>query len=78
MSSGNVLLGVIAGLAAGAVIGILFAPAKGKDTRKKITKKSEDLMDDIKEKFDDVLESISEKYQEVKEEVSDIKEKAKS
>lgn len=36
MSSGKVVLGMLAGLAAGAVLGILFAPEKGSKTRRKI------------------------------------------
>jgi gas vesicle protein len=42
MSSGKVLLGVLAGVAVGATLGILFAPDKGSNTRKKITQKSDD------------------------------------
>ena len=40
MKSSNVLLGIVGGLAAGAVLGVLFAPDKGTNTRKKIAKKS--------------------------------------
>ena len=36
MKSGKVLLGVLAGAAAGALLGILFAPEKGTKTRKMI------------------------------------------
>jgi gas vesicle protein len=72
MSSGKVLLGVMAGLAAGALIGILFAPEKGSVTRKKISKKTEDLAGEVKEKFNEFLDDISEKFEEVKEQVSDF------
>ncbi len=77
MSSGKVLLGVLAGVAAGAMLGILFAPDKGSNTRKKIAAKSEDYGDAIKEKIDDFIASMSEKLDEVKEEVSDIAEKSR-
>jgi gas vesicle protein len=39
MDSGKVVLGVLAGIATGAILGILFVPAKGTEKRKKICKK---------------------------------------
>jgi len=76
MSSGKVLLGVLAGLAAGALLGILFAPEKGSVTRKKMSKKAENYADGLKEKFNEFLDNISEKFEEVKEEVSDLTEQS--
>ena len=58
MSSGKLLLGVLAGVAAGALIGILFAPEKGSVTRKKISKKSDDYVEDLKDKFNQLLEKV--------------------
>jgi gas vesicle protein len=72
MSSGKVVLGLLAGVAVGALAGILFAPAKGSKTRKRILKKGEDLTDDLKEKFDDLLENVTEKFDKVKKDVSDL------
>jgi gas vesicle protein len=70
MSSGKVLLGVLAGVAAGALLGILFAPDKGSETRKKITKKSDEYADALKEKFDQFLESLTEQFEKAKEEAA--------
>jgi gas vesicle protein len=69
MSSGKVLLGLLAGVAAGALLGVLFAPEKGSVTRKKIAKKSEDYAGELKDKFDEFLESINKKFESMKEEV---------
>lgn len=68
MSSGKVILGVLAGLAAGAVLGILFAPDSGVNTRKKIVRKSEEYIDDIKEKFNEFVDHVAEKVEKAKEE----------
>ncbi len=55
MSRGRVILGVLAGMAAGTVIGILFAPDKGSATRKKIIHKGEDYVDNLKGKINSLL-----------------------
>jgi gas vesicle protein len=75
MSSGKVLLGVLAGVAAGALLGVLFAPDKGWNTRKRISKKADEYVDGLREKFDEFLDTISVKMDEVKDEVSDFAEK---
>jgi len=48
-NSGKVLLGVLAGAAAGVITGILVAPASGKETRENISAKTDDLLSQIKD-----------------------------
>lgn len=55
MSRGSIILGVMAGAAAGALIGILFAPDKGAATRQKIVQKGEDYVGNLKEKINGLL-----------------------
>ena len=78
MSKGNVVIGVLAGVAVGALIGILFAPDKGSETRKKISKKSSDTVDDLKEKFDDLISNASDKLNAMKEEAMNMYEKERA
>jgi gas vesicle protein len=56
------LLGALVGMAAGITLGLLFAPDKGTETRKKILKKGGNLAnsvnDKIDEKFDELLSAI--------------------
>ena len=61
MKTDKVILGVLGGLAAGAIMGILFAPDKGEKTRKKIKRKSNDYADDLKDKYETALDTISKK-----------------
>lgn len=78
MSSGKVLLALLAGVAAGALLGVLFAPDKGSETRKKISKKGEDYTEGLKKEFKEFLSGVKEKLDDVKEEVSDITNKVKT
>lgn len=72
MSTGKVLLGVVAGAATGALIGVLFAPHKGSVTRKKISRTSGNYADGLKEKFGEMVDSVTDKFEKVKEDVSEF------
>jgi gas vesicle protein len=72
MSSGKVALALLAGIAAGAALGVLFAPAKGSETRKGLTGKGEELKESIKDKFNEFLDDISAKYDDASQADSDM------
>lgn len=57
--SSKVLIGLLAGLAAGAALGLLFAPEAGTDTRERLGQSFKDLSDTIKEKAAAELENLS-------------------
>lgn len=69
MARGRIILGVLAGVAAGALIGILFAPDKGSSTRKKIIDKGEDYVGNLKEKINGIMRN-GKRSEKVKENVS--------
>lgn len=73
MSSSKVLTGIIAGFAAGAVVGVLFAPDKGEVTRERIAEKSKDLSEDVKKRYNEVAETVNEQYENVKGAVQEIR-----
>ena len=63
MTTGKALLGVLAGLAAGTVIGVLLTPQKRDRSNRNISKTTQDLADVLSEtidgKFADLLKSLS-------------------
>ncbi|MEI8046783.1 MAG: YtxH domain-containing protein [Bacteroidota bacterium] len=74
MSIRNVLIGVMAGVAAGATLGILYAPEKGSATRKRFSRRSYDYTDELESKFNDLIDNITEQFQSMVEEVNLISE----
>lgn len=66
MNTGKVVVVVLAGVAVGALIGVLFAPEKGSETRRKISDKGKDYSDAVKDKFNEFIDSISEKLEDMK------------
>jgi len=59
--SGKVVLGVLAGMAAGALLGVLFAPDKGSETRKKIAEKGGDLVNGVSTKLNNLIDELNQK-----------------
>lgn len=55
----KVLLGLLAGLAAGAALGLLFAPEKGSETRDKLSQSLKDLGDSIKDRAADEIDNLN-------------------
>lgn len=72
MNTGKVILSIALGVAAGAVIGVLMAPDKGTETRRKISDASTDYADGLKTKFNDFIESMLDKFDTVKAEAENL------
>lgn len=72
MNKTNVAIGVLAGLAVGALLGVLFAPDKGSETRKKLTRKAADTADDLKGRLKELVGDIDDKFQTSREAVDEI------
>jgi gas vesicle protein len=78
----KVLIGLLTGLAAGAALGLLFAPEKGSETRDRLNQSLKDLGDSIKDRAadeinnlaslkDKVVGSVKSKLQDTEEEFAD-------
>lgn len=72
MKNSNLAVGILGGLAVGTVLGILFAPAKGSETRKKIADKGTDLKDKVVETTGKFSDKISQTVQDLKRESQEL------
>ncbi len=75
--SSKIVVGFLAGAAVGALAGILFAPDKGSNTRKKISSKTGDITDSVKNSFNDFIDGVKQTYTGAKEEVEEFGSKAR-
>ncbi len=72
-NNGKILAALLIGAVAGAALGILFAPDKGSETRKKMAGKAAELGDELKKHYtkskdavDDIKEKVMSKVEEVR------------
>lgn len=89
MNKRKSLIGILAGLTAGAALGLLFAPKRGKETRealaqnssdylKKINDTTEQMRSSVEDKLDQILEAdSSEADEKVKQRIQEAKDEIK-
>lgn len=59
---------LLIGFSAGLIVGLLFAPAKGSETRESISSRGRDL----KNKFNDLVDAVTDKFDAMKDDVEDF------
>jgi gas vesicle protein len=69
----KIILGLFAAAAAGAAFGVLFAPEKGSELRKRIKAKAGSVVDDLSELLALGKEKVQEAYADAAEEAEDLK-----
>lgn len=77
-NNGKIFLGIVTAAAAGAVIGLLFAPDKGTDTRGKVKKQVNDIADEILKAIQKGKLSIDDLKDQAVTKAGDLKDKARS
>ena len=78
MASSKSFFSLLAGLAAGAAFGILYAPDKGWKTRARVKKAAETGYEDLKENLGDLGTKVDAKAAQAKASLKDIRETLRS
>jgi gas vesicle protein len=78
METGKIIVGVLAGVAVGAVAGLLLAPDKGSETRKRLLSQSNDYLDVLYQKFDEFVENVTQNLETKQRESAEITKQGKA
>lgn len=78
MKTSNVVLGLLGAAAAGAALGILMAPDKGSETRKKIATKGNDLKNNLKNSLEGLTNKVSEQVSKFSNQAENVSDETKS
>ena len=78
MTTGKAVLGILAGTAIGAGLGILFAPDSGRNTRKKISSRGQEYVDGLSGQFNKMASSIGQEFNMMKDEVNQLSDNTKA
>ncbi len=73
-NSGKVIGALLIGAAIGGVLGVLFAPDKGSETRKKMMGKADDLTGSLKDKFNKLMDDVKKEFAVAKQKASEFAE----
>jgi gas vesicle protein len=74
--SGDFMAGLIVGGLLGAVIGILYAPKSGRETREEIGQKTDELLAKVKEEYEYAAEKSRKAYEAAVKRLKALEEKA--
>jgi len=74
--TGKILSALVLGAAAGAVLGLLFAPSKGSELRQKIADNTNDIIDELNDKINQGKDMIADLKSKASSKVNDLKDKA--
>lgn len=74
--AGRVILATLTGVASGTILGLLFAPDKGTETRKKISQKGDDYLNKMKRDIDELRGYLNSKVEETQREIDELKQEA--
>lgn len=77
-NTGKIIGALLVGAAIGGILGVLFAPDKGSETRKKISGKTDDLTEALKEKMNAFLEQAKQEFEAAKDRATALADNGRS
>lgn len=74
----KIILSTLTGVASGAILGLLFAPDKGSETRKKISKQSDKYLKKVKNDTEELREYLNERTEKARARINELGKEVKA